>query len=162
MLSCDSTSSPTYASVRSHGPGTIDGAPLVAVGAADRVAVMAVGDQDRVRRHGSGDGGDPARVVDPLDDVLVAGLVDAAARPASPGSRSSSVRPAVSDSPHTGDRLACGGSRQVEPIGLGLRRGALVRQHAAGALVDHLERADDADGLRVRAVLADGSASGTA
>ena len=72
MLSCSATSSPTKASVCSAGgvAATRRRPDLVAVDAADAVAVVAVGDQHVVAAEVLADGSDPFGVGDPLDDVL--------------------------------------------------------------------------------------------
>lgn len=125
------------------GPGPVAHAALVAVLQGGLVAVVAVGDDDRLVEHGGGD---------PAVDVAV-------------GTRPHGVRDAVGIGPlgvglgvggqqvgealgerETPDGRQVGATRteHVEPVGLGLRCGALVGQDLAGARGPQLEGAEHA------------------
>ena len=96
------------------------GPHLVAVRAADAVAVVTVGDQHVVGADLGRDRLHAVRVGDPFDHVL--DPVDRDRAIGSPGSASSAVSPQASDRPHTGDRLACvarvRSSRSVDAFGV--------------------------------------------
>ena len=117
------------------------GADLVAVDAADAVAVVAVGDQHVVAadrgslmaaiRSGSATRSTtcstPSTVTEPTS---------------SPGSAQQLGEPGRQrEAPHR-RQVGVGRPRQVEAVGRRLRRGALVGEHAAGAVVDDLQPAD--------------------
>ncbi len=105
--------------------------------------MMPVGDEHVVTGHRGADLGDPLGVGDPLDamdDAVDGHLADELAgfgeQPAQPGGQRQSP---------DGRQVRPRRPGQVETIGRRLRGRALVGEHAAGTLVDHLERADDAN-----------------
>ncbi len=121
---------------------------LVAVGAADGVAVVAVGDQHVRARHGGADGLDPGRVGDPLDHVLHAVVHDAAQHLARLGEQGGQPG-GQGQSPHRGE-VGPRRARQVESVGRRLGRGPLVRQHPAGTLVHDLQPTEHTDEVPLR------------
>ena len=111
--------------------------------------MVAVGDQHVVGREEGADRSDPVRVGHPFDDVLHAVDGDRGDRLGRFGEQlgeSGRQRQA----PHGGE-VGAGRTRQVEPVGRGLRSDALVGQDAAGALVDDFESAEHPDDVTVRA-----------
>ncbi len=112
-------------------------ADVVAIGAADAVPVMAIGDQDVIGSQHALDRRDPVRIGHPFHDVLDTVLGDRAQRFAGLGEQRG--EPGRQGQAPDRGQVRPGGPGQVEPVGGGLRRGALVRQHAAGPLVGDLQ-----------------------
>ena len=152
MLSWSATSSPTKASVSSAGVscGRSPPAPRRGRSAADAVAVVAVGDQHVVaRRAWSRIAAMRAGSVTRSTTCSTPSTVTAPT--GSPGSASSSGQPGGQRQAPDRRQVGVGRPRQVEPVGRGLGRRALVGEHAAGALVDDLEPAEHARRGRGRA-----------
>ena len=112
-------------------------AHLVAVRACDRVAMVPIGDQHVVGPHHRADRLDAHLVRDPLHRVAHAVDDHRSDRFARLGQQRREAL--ANDRPHTGDRLAFGRPCQIETVGLRLRCGALVGEHASGSLVDDFE-----------------------
>ena len=123
-------------------PVAVGGAHLVAVGAADPVAMVAVGDQDVVGADLVGDGADPVGVGDPLDDVVDAIDGDRRHGFARLGQQCGETG-GERQAPH-GRQVRLRRPGQVQPVRRCLRGDALVWEHAARALVDDLESAQHA------------------
>ena len=129
-------------------PGS--GALFVTVCAADCVAVVAVGDHYWLRPNGGRDSGNSRRVADPLNNVSDTILVDALTNWLAFGGEQFGETCRKRQAPN-GRQVRFGGTGEVEPIGLCLRRGLFVGKHTASAFVDNLERADDSNGFALGA-----------
>jgi hypothetical protein len=118
----------------------VRGPYLVAVGPADAVAVVAVGDQHVVGADALGDRGDPIRIRHALDDVL--DTVDGHRCDRLGRLGEELAQPGRQRQTPDGGEVRLRRPGQVEPVGRCLGGDALVGEHAAGALVDHLETAE--------------------
>jgi hypothetical protein len=126
------------------------GAAFLAVLPAHAIAVVTVGDEHGARGDRGADGRAALGVVDALDGVRHAVVIDGrpewrARLEQEPGEASGQGQP-----PDRGEVGVCRAG-ELEPVGRGLRRGPFVGEHAVAvgrfrAFGCHLERSDDADG----------------
>ena len=120
----------------------VAGAYLVAVGAADAVAMMSIGNEDVVGGDQRSNGLDSRRIRHPLDHVLDAVDGHRTQRLTGLGEQVGQAR-GEREPPH-GRQVGLRGSGEIEPVGRRLGGHPLVGEHPAGALVDDFEAAQHA------------------
>ena len=125
------------------------GAPLVAVLARDRVPVVSVGDERGRGADGLADLPQAVGVADAFDDVLDTVDADRADRLA--GFLQERREAGVCGQAPDGGEVGVGGAGELQAVGGRLGRRAFVGEDLARALVDDLERAEDAAQLAVLA-----------
>ena len=123
---------------------TVGRTSLIAVGAADGITMMSVGDDDGVRADRCRDRCDAFGVGDAFDDVSDTGLVDTLPDRL-PGFAQQLGQPAAQRQSPDWGQVGLGGTGEIEAVGLGLRRGLFVWEHATSAFIDDFEGAEYPD-----------------
>ena len=125
-------------------------ARLVAKRSRDRITVMPVGDEHWCRRDERGNRANPRGVINSLDPMRHAVVVAKLAEQLTASHERVAQLFTQRQAPHRRE-VARRCSREVEPISLGFRRGALMRQDRPRTFVYHFECADYANGVALRA-----------